>query len=706
MRSGYWLASAVLLLVLIPPAPCPAASAETMYVTEREVFVPVPLVVTASRLQQTPAKAPASVTIIDRAMIEASTAIDIPDLLRLVPGAQVTYANGHIFSVMYHGGETAWSHRMQVLVDGRSVYNPLFSIVFWNHLDIDIEDIERIEVIRGPNAPVYGSNAFRGTINIITKQPFRDSGVTAKALAGSLDTRQGMLRYAGGSDDFEYRVTVGHRSDDGFDNINDRKDLNTISYRGVYDPTTNDSIDLQAGLTDGPVGAWGRNPVTSPDRDIETRSAHAFLRWRHVFSPNNESHLQVYHNYLNWNDLYEAGPVSALFNDRGFPVTVTPEMVPLLLGKPDQSFLISFFHGRGTRSDIEWQQTMFFSERWRMVWGTGFRRDTFESAQVLGHNDRIDDDTLRLFGNLEWSPSSSWGFNAGVMVEENDISGTHLSPRLAGNYTFTPGHTLRAIATRAIRTPSLYEAYEFNMVRFNDGDVFMALYVSDPDLEHETIDSYEIGYRGLFADSRVDLDIKVFQEQLGNLINHARDPTYPDILSEFLIGLGATEGDIGSFILINGGNADVSGAETQLRFRPDPRTILSLQYSYVTIDGEIMDVISGFNEGNITPVRVHRTIEQSTPRHTASALLSRNFSRDWQISVAYFYLSDTDWAGDGQFVRGYNRWDARLGKGFSLWNARGNLSLIVQNLSGREYAEFRRENVFERRAYLQLKLRS
>lgn len=702
VRSALRYASLASLPVLVTLHA--SAAAQTQYTTEREIFAAVPLVVTASRLQQTPAKAPASITVIDRATIEASTAIDIPDLLRLVPGMQVAHVNGVTHSVMYHGGETAWSRRMQVLVDGRSVYNPMFSLVFWNHLDLDIDDVERIEVIRGPNAPVYGSNAFRGTINIITRRPFRDGGVTTRVTAGSIETRELMARGAGASGDFEYRLTFRHRADEGFDDVDDHKDLQMVSFSGVYDVTARDSLDLQFGLTDGTVGSWGRNPVTSPERDIETRSAHAYLRWRHVFSPRNESHVQAYHNYIDWHDIYEAGPVSALFNDRGFPVT--PEQVPLLFGKPDQTFLMSFFHGRGTRSDVEWQQTLLFSESWRMVWGAGVRRDTFESTQVLGHDDRIDDDTLRLFGNLEWQPSWRWGFNAGLMIEDNDISGVHLSPRLAGNFSVLPDHTLRAIVTRAVRTPSLYETNEFNVVRFDDGDIFTALYVSDPDMKHETINAYELGYHGLFADSRIEIDAKAFHERLRNLIFHARDQTYPDLLSQLLSSLGQSGGDIGAFIMINGVWADVSGAELQIRIRPDPRTLFALQYGYVTIDGVTTNRISGFSDGEITPEATSSRIERNTPSHTASALLSRTFSGDWQVSLAWFHLSDTEWGGDGQFIPGHNRWDMRLAKGFTLGRLRGELALIAQNIADREYSEFRQENVFDRRAFVQLRLRS
>ncbi len=688
------------LCAVAQPAP-----AEVLYATEREYFVEVPLVVTASRLLQTPDKAPASITVIDRRMIEASTAIDIPDLLRLVPGMQVTYANGNLYTVMYHGGETAWSHRMQVLVDGRSVYNPLFSIVPWNHLDIDIDDIERIEVIRGPNAPVYGSNAFRATINIITKQPFGVRGVSARAVAGSIETREIMARGAGGAERFDYRLTVRHRADEGFEGVNDHRDLHMVSFRGVYDPNASNSLDLQFGLTDGPIGAWGLNPVTSPERSIETRSGHAYLRWRRVFSPSNEAHLQLYHNYLDWDNVYEAGPISALFNDRGIPIT--PEQVEPFFGKPDQAFMIGRFHGKGTRSDLEWQQTLVFSDRWRMVWGAGLRLDTFESFQVLDQEGSVDDMTRRLFGNAEWSPSWRFGFNAGLMVEDDDNTGTHYSPRLAGNFTIVPGHTLRAIATRAVRFPSLYEAKEFNVVRFSDDEIFMVLYVSDPDLMEETIDSYEVGYRGLFADGRVDIDIKAYRERLRDLIFHARDRTYPDYLSEFLTTtFGQTGGDVGAFILMNSGNIDVNGAEMQLRLKPGPRTLLSLQYAYASLDGQSTHSIEDFVTGAPVAVGIGDDIARGTPRHTASALLHHRLRSDWHASVAWFHVSETEWAGDGQSLPRYNRWDARIGKRFRTGETRGDLSLIVHNLADREFSEFRRENVFDRRVFLQLKLQS
>lgn len=674
------------------------AQARMMFATERELLVDVPLVVTASRLQQSQAKAPASVTVIDRAMIDASTAIDIPDLLRLVPGMQVTYANGHLYSVMYHGSETAWSRRMQVLVDGRSVYNPMFSIVPWHHLDIDIEDIERIEVIRGPNAPTYGSNAFRGAVNIITRQPFLDQGVTVKAMAGSLETRRLMGRSAGSSGNLDYRVTFSHEYEEGFEDVNDHRRLDMVSFRGVYSATTNDTIDIQLGMTDGPIGGWGMSPQTSPVREIASRSGHASIRWNHSVSAGNEVQLHLYHNYLDWHDLYETATLSELFSALTNQ-NIAPEQIPLLLGGvEDQSFLVSRFHGKGTRTDIEWQQSLIPAEHWRMVWGFGMRRDTLNSTSVLGYAGSKEDYTRRLFGHAEWDVTRRLGVSSGLMIEDNDIIGTHLSPRLAANYTLRPNHTLRAVATRAVRSPSIYEANEFNMVRFDNGEVFWALYVSDPDLRNESINSYEIGYRGLFVDGRVDFDLKVYQERLRNLIYHARDRTYPDVISTITGG--------GPFVHYNGGNADVTGAEFQLRIKPWQRALVSLQYGYVDIDGTLVSDVEDFVTGELTPLSLHPRFEESVPRHTASVLLSHGISRNWQASVAWFHLGDTDWAGDGQNLRGYNRWDARLTRNFSGPRVRSDISLIVQNLGDRTYSEFRRENEFDRRVYLQFRART
>ena len=145
-----------LLLVTAPSAMTWAA--EPSLLSEQEFLAELPVVLTASRLAQPQAEAPAAVTIIDRQMIDASGARNLSEVFRLVPGFQVEFENGHRHVVGYHGLADEFSRRLQVLIDGRSVYRPSFGGVSWSDLPIALDDIERIEVIRGPNAVTYGAN--------------------------------------------------------------------------------------------------------------------------------------------------------------------------------------------------------------------------------------------------------------------------------------------------------------------------------------------------------------------------------------------------------------------------------------------------------------------------------------------------------------------------------------------------------------------
>ena len=136
-------------------------------VTELDFLGEMPVVLSVSRLRQPASEAPSSTTVIDRETIRASGFLEIADLFRLVPGFYVGRVNGNHPVVSYHGLTGEYSPRLQVLIDGRSVYSQLFGGAEWSDLALSIDDIERIEIVRGPNAASFGSNAFFGVINII-----------------------------------------------------------------------------------------------------------------------------------------------------------------------------------------------------------------------------------------------------------------------------------------------------------------------------------------------------------------------------------------------------------------------------------------------------------------------------------------------------------------------------------------------------------
>lgn len=136
----------------------------------------LPQVLTATRLKQSPAAVPGSMTVLDSELIRASGARDIPELLRLVPGMMIGYGAGNQPTVNYHGSNASEARRMQVLIDGRSVYRAGLATVDWSDIPLAMEDIERIEVFRGPNTVSYGANALMAVVNILTRNPADSHG--------------------------------------------------------------------------------------------------------------------------------------------------------------------------------------------------------------------------------------------------------------------------------------------------------------------------------------------------------------------------------------------------------------------------------------------------------------------------------------------------------------------------------------------------
>ena len=192
--------------------------------SEDDYIGEVPKVLTVSRLAQSKQDSPSAVTVIDREIIRASGIVDIPELFRLVPGFYVGKNAGFIYNanhvVSYHGMASAYAGSMQVLINGRSVYSPLFGGVNWSELPITVDDIDRIEITRGPNAASYGANSFLGVISIITKDA-KDSTGSSLRIAHGTGRNEAFYRYGGELNDVKYRVSAGYREDDGLDNRND-----------------------------------------------------------------------------------------------------------------------------------------------------------------------------------------------------------------------------------------------------------------------------------------------------------------------------------------------------------------------------------------------------------------------------------------------------------------------------------------------------
>ena len=654
------------------------------YPTENDFFTEIPQVYSASRLIQNKLTAPASVTIIDRQMIEASGAIEIPELLRLVPGMQVAQANGNIYAVTYHGLSKEWSNQMQVLVDGRSVYTTLFNIVDWNSLSIDINDIDRIEVIRGSNAPTYGENAFRGSINIITRQPYEDPGLTVDVTGGYANTRRTYLRYAGTSSDIDYKFAAGSKSDDGYKSIaDDDKDINYFNTRWIVTPGIRDSVDFQAGYSDGKVGAWGQTdikPVTYdvvanygfPYRDKTDKSYYLYGNWTHKFD-NSSLLLAVNRNRLEWND--------------AFQVDLTPYY-------PGEIVSLGQFIGEAERTHVELQHNIDFTGNLRLSWGGSLREDKLKDPIILDKSGYETEYSDRIFANTEYTFKRDWIFNAGAMYEHNTMVGSYISPRIGVNYLLSEDKAIRASVTRSRRSPSIFEYYIHEVARRpTTNEVIYTFYTSDPDLKGETMTDYEIGFVDDIRDWKTNIDFKVFREKMNGIINDVAN-------------MAGTER-----VFMNTGDVVVDGAELQLSFHPEPLTSINFQYSYETLTGSLLRQINPTK--TIDEFRLDRIAERGgsggllsdyVPRDTVSMQIAHDFHGLFSASLEYYHVSHMTWGSEGDILDGYDRADARLNKKMNIGDSSLLVSAIFQNFGG-DYHEFSDQTIYDNRFYLNAELR-
>jgi iron complex outermembrane receptor protein len=268
--------------------------------------VELPSVLSATRLKQSPAEVPGSMTVIDRELIRASGARDVPEILRLVPGMMVGYLLGHRSNVNYHGTNTTEARRMQVLVDGRSVYRPGLATVDWTDIPLAIEDIERIEVFRGPNTATYGANALMGVINIISTPPELRQGSQVKVTRGNRGVKDLYASHGFRQGNSVARLSLFAKEDDGFELDEDGEDyrdsrrLNAFNLLGETTLSPTQSLQWQLGAKEGSNQLANDYTVMARPRD----TSFAFDSAMETHNPNSDTTARDYFAQIHWkNDL-------------------------------------------------------------------------------------------------------------------------------------------------------------------------------------------------------------------------------------------------------------------------------------------------------------------------------------------------------------------------------------------------------------------
>ncbi len=666
---------------------------ESVYLDE------VPVVLSVSRLSQPVDEAPAAVTIIDRQMIRDSGAWDLAEIFRLVPGMYVAYHASTVYTtnstVSYHGLSDAYAHRMQVLVDGRSVYSPLFGGVLWDDIPLALDDIERIEVIRGPNSASYGANSFMGVINITTRHSAETQGKFLSLSAGR-GRNEAVARYGGRGSDFTWRMTAGLREDAGEDarifspvsnaakheaNKQDDKRIRQLTLRADYRLDARDELELQFGYNGG-MREEGFGVDEFYTRHKQAANHFQLVHWRRYLDTGGELSVQFYHGYEESNDNLLVKPAST----------------------PAPNTALSYgANVEAHRYDLEIQHTLSPSEATRLVWGGSVRLDSTYWPLYLNRQDAFDFKLARLFGNLEWRAQPDLLVNLGAMAEHNDFTGTDITPRTAVNWHLAPGHTLRASHSLATRTPTLYEQKADNRYRVPlpvPYDLMVRYAVGG--LKPERIKSTEIGYIGKLA--RFDADLRLFYDELSDLISPRNYnpcnptgtlPTWGGFVLPPNVPAGLTAPGVACFgadslASFNNGSAVIKGFEMQLQWRPGEHTRLMYGLSHA--------IVSSRNENE-------QPYTSSVPTNSHSLMLSHNFDEHWSGSLTGYHVGEVQALGGVQRVDAYERWDSRLAYRFRSGGGHGELALVVRNLFDERHFEYETVNQPPGRiAWLNLKL--
>lgn len=668
---------------------------------EELFFSELPIVASVSRLPQRLADAPSSVTVLDRETIKASGARALSDVFRLVPGFQ-TFAQSDVAArVTYHGvtDDNEFSPRVQVLVDGRSLYSPLFrGGVNWALVPVALEDIERIEVVRGSNTTSYGANAFLGVINIITVDPALVRGLSVATNQGSQDVRDYTLRTGGAlGESGNYRFTFQRMKDDGLEDSFDWKDRNAnrlFDLRVNFHLSTRDAIDLQVGRAEAVqlrgqfdsvrigVGVFGPDGdhlrrltgTVNPDdpfRDYDQSSTWMQAGWLHTFSETADLLLRYTHSIDRASDAF-------INTDPGIPAGYNHVDVVGDVGKRHELEAVhSFMPLAGTR----------------LVWGGSVRYDTVRSETMLRDQGTVSRGVRRVFANGEWKPTSWFTGNIGWSYEYDSLAGKHPATRASTSFHLTPNNTIRFGYARAWRTAGTTDYRGFQLEK--PGDI---AWLGNRKLPTERLDSWELAYLGDWRDWRMSLDTRLFRERLTD---------------RYLDKINATDDAPDSIYALQ--DLLIRGFEYQWKWQPLENSRLAVGQAFITIDSDL----TGLGRVLATPAPVladssnfFRNLaeyielaENSAPRRSTSVLFMQRLPLGLDLSIAHFRVAAIKWTRNTD-VDKYHRTDARLGYAFSLAGHRGEIAYTVQSLDGSHYEQRmgQKGRLVDRRQWLSLRL--
>ena len=593
----------------------------------------------------------AAIHVITQEDIRRSGATSIPEALRLAPGINVGRINGGLWSVGIRGFGGRFANKLLVLMDGRTLYTPLFGGVIWETHDTVLEDIERIEVIRGPGAALWGANAVNGVINIITKKAKDPQGTLVSVSAGdeerfSTSLRHGLKTNAGNP----LRIYAKYLERDASQAIGgmggqDDSRGGLAGFRWDKEDST-DNLALQGRVYRGQLGDTQLVPTTFPPYmvpdDLTERysGGHVLGRWERWLDAGSELSVQAF-------------------------VDHTKIDIPAI-------------REHRTTFDLEFQHRLPLAKHHDFTWGAGYRvsRDDIRSSATLQMTPaRRTLDLFNLFAQDEITlVPENLRLTLGARVEHNDFTGWEFQPNARLLWRLDDDRSAWMALSRAIRTPSRAESdISLNVATFPPGappsvllptgnntpfPLLMVLSRLDSEYSAETVDALDLGYRARLH-AKLSLDAALYSYRYKNLIGGVPGQPYPDSLP------------IPNYIIlplagVNPGEARVHGVGLTLDWQPAPNWRVQPSYSYAK-----------------SRIR-NLTGDGGLPRHQFSLRVGYEPTPGTQADAWLRYV-DNIATNTGARIPAYTTLDLRLAKQV---NKTLELSVVGQNLLDSAHPEY------------------
>lgn len=597
--------------------------------TEEDYFAHVPVVLTASRLDQPLNEAPGAITVIDRHTIRLSGARTLVEVMRLVPGYLAGGWNGANPVAAYHIPIDDYGTRNLVLIDGRSVYATSYlGDTHRGMMDVMLEDIERIEVLRGANSAAYGANAMFGVINIITRHSADTVGGEVSVTSGDNGIRERRARIGVGDETASFRLSVGEQRDSGYINAYDDRRLGQANLRADFKPSVADDVMVAMGVSYLDAGeGYSATDQGNPFHTVHTRDTHVQTEWRRQLSDVDE--LKVSANFME-DRLQDVAPV------------------------PGVPGVVMDYSGAGHRYNAEVQYKTTLSDHLRAVIGMGYKEEKAQSYPLYATNDWVAFSESRVFGTVEWRATPQWLINTGLFVGHHSRADAYFAPRFMVNWLPSAEHTFRVGVTESVRAPNLSE-YQADVRIYSPGGVLLAQeFAATGRVKPERLRSTEIGYVGRFTPHNLTLDARLYHERMDKIIK-------VDTYNNPQTGFNTRD-------YVNLTALTMVGLEYQLRWKPFSSTELWLNQS--------------FSDLNWDEPSLDAKDERRPPQHATLVALFQRLPGGLQLSVIHERLGGMTWRDRRDWLAFSHRTDVRLAYPFRIGTSKSEIAFAVQSVEG------------------------